>query len=169
MKRKLWIAAALTAAVLSATACSGKTAAVSEQTTAATEQTTAAAEAAKTTAASEVSAEDEKLNEQMMREVAKAIQSNIADKNMEDLSLVVAYPCYVGVGEGVIVKDQAEFLALDVNEVITDEMVEAVKNADMDSLSISEAGLVVGSESGKPNITIGVTEDDAVGIVGINP
>ncbi len=87
---------------------------------------------------------------------------------MEKLKKLVVYPCYVGVGDGVTVDSEEEFMDLNPDAVFTDELIDAVKGADLDSLKMTEAGLAVGDKSGKPNIIIGLGEDKRIGIVGIN-
>lgn len=99
---------------------------------------------------------------------AESLQVVVSEKSMEDMSELLGYPCYVGIDDGIVVEDKEQFLALDVDKVFTDELVNAVENADLDAIEVSEAGFVVGDPSGKPNVTIGLDSNDTIGITGIN-
>ena len=111
--------------------------------------------------------ETDKLEEQY-REVLTQIKTAVADRNMEELAQYVAYPCYVGIPDVIAVRSEEEFEALDVDQVLTEELVDVIENTDIDSLELYDAGYVVSGESGKPNITIGTGEDGKVGITGFN-
>ena len=110
----------------------------------------------------------EKQLETEYKALAKDVQNIIEDRDLEKLKKLVVYPCYVGVGDGVTVDSEEEFMDLNPDAVFTDELIDAVKGADLDSLKMTEAGLAVGDKSGKPNIIIGLGEDKRIGIVGIN-
>ena len=111
--------------------------------------------------------ETDKLEEQY-REVLTQIKTAVADRNMEELAQYVAYPCYVGIPDVIAVRSEEEFETLDVDQVLTEELVDVIENTDIDSLELYDAGYVVSGESGKPNITIGTGEDGKVGITGFN-
>lgn len=111
--------------------------------------------------------ETDKLEEQY-REILTQIKTAVADRDMEELAQYVAYPCYVGIPDVIAVRSEEEFEALDVDQVLTEELVDVIENTDIDSLELYDAGYVVSGESGKPNITIGTGEDGKVGITGFN-
>lgn len=111
--------------------------------------------------------ETDKLEEQY-REVLTQIKTAVADRDMEELAQYVAYPCYIGIPDVIAVRSEEEFEALDVDQVLTEELVDVIENTDIDSLELYDAGYVVSGESGKPNITIGTGEDGKVGITGFN-
>lgn len=111
--------------------------------------------------------ETDKLEEQY-REALVQIKQVVADRSMEELAQYVAYPCYVGIPDVIVVRSEEEFEALDVDQVLTKELVDVIENTDIDSLELYDAGYVVSGESGKPNITIGTGEDGKVGITGFN-
>ena len=113
--------------------------------------------------------EDAALTEEIARMLAESLQESVDEAAAEDLSILIAYPCYVGVGDGVVVNNEDEFLAIDMDEYMTDEMKEAIKSADIENIEMTEAGLIVGAESGTPNVIFGIAEDGTVGITGINP
>lgn len=173
MKKKM-VAAIVLASVLGLGGCGG-TDKTSGNGTAGTDKTTEAQTvetAAEETEAAEETAlsgeEEQKMLETEYKALAKGVQDMIGERDLEKLKEAVAYPCYVGVGDGVTVDSEEEFMDLNPDEVFTDELIEAVKGADIDSLSVVKAGLVVGDPSGKPNITIGLGSDKRAGIVGIN-
>ena len=176
--RKMKIAVLLAAGVLALTACGQGTR--KEETKAATEA--AATAEAETDAVSEADddyagagyetispEEDAALTEEVSRMLAESLQESVDEAAAEDLSILIAYPCYVGVGDGVVVNNEDEFLAIDMDEYMTDEMKEAIKSADIENIEMTEAGLIVGAESGTPNVIFGIAEDGTVGITGINP
>lgn len=141
----------------------------SEEETSAQEE--APEEEAATAQEGEVSeGQEEEILETECRGFAKSLQESIGDRNMEDIAVLMSYPCYIGYGDGTdtTVETEEDFLALDAEKVFSDELVEAVKNADVDSIEMVAAGLVVGDESGKPNVTFGLGGDETVGIIGIN-
>ena len=111
--------------------------------------------------------ETDKLEEQY-REVLTQIKAAVADRDMKELAQYVAYPCYVGIPDVIAVRSEEEFETLDVDQVLTEELVNVIENTDIDSLELYDAGYVVSGESGKPSITIGTGEDGKVGITGFN-
>ena len=139
------------------TACSGQTA-----------ETTAAAESTDETNASVSDTISEEELAGLYEAVAESAKLAVKDKSMDELAELVGYPCYVSIDGGTTVNDEAEFLSLDVSKIFTDAFVKAVENADLSKIEVTEAGFVVGDPSGKPNITIGLDENNAIGITGIN-
>lgn len=98
----------------------------------------------------------------------ESLQAVIGKRSMEDMAELLGYPCYVGIDDGVVVENKEQFLALDADKVFTDELVNAVENADLDAIEVSAAGFVVGDPSGKPNVTIGLDSNGTIGVTGIN-
>lgn len=98
----------------------------------------------------------------------ESLQAVVSEKSMEDMAELLGYPCYVGIDDGVVVENEEEFMALDADKVFTDDLVNAVENADLDAIEVSEAGFVVGDPAGKPNVTIGLDSSGKIGITGIN-
>lgn len=98
----------------------------------------------------------------------ESLQAVIGKRSMEDMAELLGYPCYVGIDDGVVVENEEQFLALDADKVFTDELVNAVENADLDAIEVSAAGFVVGDSSGKPNVTIGLDSNGTIGVTGIN-
>lgn len=118
----------------------------------------APAEDAQAEAAAEPSAEE-------IKSLAEKVKVALDAKDLDSLSTLVAYPAYVGIEEGSVVETADDFKALG-DAVITPELVAAVDAVDMDSLTMTEAGVVLGD--GAPNVTLGVAEDGTFGITGIN-
>ncbi len=183
-KIKFAMFSALLVASLGITACSGKKSetdtadtTVSELTAADTtvsEVTVAETtdEESSSTTADTTSAEDETLTEkentEYYRRYARFLQAIIGTKNMEDLSELFVYPSYIGIDDGITVNNKDEFMALDADKVFTDELIEAVNSADVDSIDLSEAGFVMAGPSGKPSVTFGLDKEGSIGITRID-
>lgn len=177
MKKKALAALSLATVLIFASACgqsNDSSSSTSEETEAAETATATeidSSESLGTTSDGELSTEEETdiLNTEY-RDFAKALQEQIEDKSLEDISTLLAYPCYISYADGtdVTVENEEEFLDLEADQVFSDDLVEAVQSADVDSIEPTDKGLVVGAESGTPNVTFGLGGDDTVGIIGIN-
>lgn len=98
---------------------------------------------------------------------AEKIQAAVADRNLEALADLTAFPVYVGLPEvdgGV--ESREEFINLGADQVFTPELVASVAAADLSDLSPSMAGFVL-SDGGSANIIFGVS-DGVLAIKGIN-
>lgn len=184
MKKTLYaVMAAAMVASAGMTACSSQPAetTAAETTVAETtaEETTAEETEADETTVEETSAEEEteaegteELSEEELAALyhafGEALQASIGNKDLKEMSAIVGYPCYIGIGDGIVVENEEAFLALNAEEIFTDELVAAVEAADLDAIEVTEAGFVVGDPSGKPNVTIGLDSNDTIGIIGIN-
>lgn len=103
------------------------------------------------------------------KNMAEDFQTIIADKDMASVATYLNYPCYIGtVNGGITVNTEDEFLSLEVSDVISDALVEAVTSDVISENTVSEAGLVVGAEEGKPNVIFNQDEYGTIGISGIN-
>lgn len=100
------------------------------------------------------------------REFAKKIQEAAAQKDLEALAELTAFPVYVGLPDVGVVETKEEFLRLGAEAVFTDELLESVKNADIDHFQPSMAGFSI-SDGGAANINFGVL-DGVLAINGIN-
>ncbi len=190
MRKSIYIlmASSLIAAA-SMTACSGKPAetatAESSADSTASEESTADSSTGTDTTGSETDEtqetaagtetendENETLSEEEITELyrgfARSLQNSISSKNMNDLAELLVYPSYIGIDDGIVVNNRAEFLALDADKVFTDALIEAVKSADVASTELTEAGFIVGDPSGKPAVTFGLDKEGSIGITGIN-
>lgn len=98
-------------------------------------------------------------------EFAEKIKAAVANKDMEALADLTAFPVYVGIAEhGVNTRE--EFIALGADTVFTTGLIESVEGADTSNLSPSMAGFSI-SKDGKSNIIFGVVEGK-LAISGIN-
>lgn len=98
---------------------------------------------------------------------AEKVQAAVADRDLEALADLTAFPVYVGLPEvdgGV--ESREEFLNLGADQVFTPELVASVAAADLSDLSPSMAGFVL-SDGGSANIIFGVS-DGVLAIKGIN-
>lgn len=100
-------------------------------------------------------------------EFAGKIKTAVAEKNLEKLADLTAFPVYVGFKDGgTPVESRDEFLALGADKIFTQELVDSVAAADENALSPSMAGFVL-SDGSKANIIFAVNEGELT-IVGIN-
>lgn len=102
----------------------------------------------------------------VVADYAASIKEAVAQKDMEKLADLTAFPVYVGL-EGVDVVDTREdFLDLDSSAIFSEEMCSAIEQADASALVASKAGFTLMGEAG-PSITFGVVNGE-LGITGIN-
>ncbi len=100
-------------------------------------------------------------------EFAGKIKTAVAEKNLEKLADLTAFPVYVGFKDGgTPVESRDEFLALGADKIFTQELVDSVAAADENALFPSMAGFVL-SDGSKANIIFAVNEGELT-IVGIN-
>lgn len=139
----------------------GTTGSDAEQEAAAAEEQeteTTEAEAAETVAADSVDPE--------VTAFAEQVKEAVAAKDLDALSALIAYPAYVGIGEGTVVEDADALAALGADAVFDESLVSAIDAFDNATLVEVGAGYVMGD--GKPNITFNKQEDGSFGITGIN-
>ncbi len=98
---------------------------------------------------------------------AEEIKGAVADKDVEALADLVAFPIYLGSTDGgESVETREEFVALGADRIFTEELMSEIAEADTEGLSPSMAGFSL-SKSGRPNIIFGVSEG-RLAVVGIN-
>ncbi len=98
---------------------------------------------------------------------AEKIKEAVADKDIEALADLTAFPVYVGLDEGIVVETSDDFIALGAEQVFTDELIASVTNADTSDLMPSKAGFFLSADDTSPSITFGVV-DGQLKISGIN-
>ena len=101
---------------------------------------------------------------------AEKIKSAVAAKDQEALADLVNYPVYIGFkDEGQTVDPKEDFMKLDASELFTDDLLNAVANADEseDVLSPSMAGFNLYSNDASASLTFSV-QDGKLGVTGIN-
>ena len=101
---------------------------------------------------------------------AEKIKSAVAAKDQEALADLVNYPVYIGFkDEGQTVDTKEDFMKLDASELFTDDLLNAVANADEseDVLSPSMAGFNLYSNDASASLTFSA-QDGKLGVTGIN-
>lgn len=101
---------------------------------------------------------------------AEKIKSAVAAKDQEALADLVNYPVYIGFkDEGQTVDTKEDFMKLDASELFTDDLLNAVANADEseDVLSPSMAGFNLYSNDASASLTFSI-QDGKLGVTGIN-
>ena len=194
MKRKLAVLGTAIMAAAAITACSGKdtkttTAAevvtqadttdgvtdgeteadtASDSETAAESQSSESAsqEAALLEEAEDVSHAGAELEQSEIKPFAEKVQKAVADKDMEALAGLCAYPVYVSLGEGQgeEIADEAAFLKMDADKIFTESLLKEIADTDVDTLEQFGAGVIMGGE----NSIIFNSVDVQAAITGIN-
>ena len=183
MKRKLAVLGTAIMAAAAITACSGKDA---KTTTAAevvtqadtTDGVTDGETEADTASDSETAAESQSSEsasqeaalleeaEDVSHAGAEKVQKAVADKDMEALAGLCAYPVYVSLGEGQgeEIADEAAFLKMDADKIFTESLLKEIADTDVDTLEQFGAGVIMGGE----NSIIFNNVDGQAAITGIN-
>ena len=194
MKRKLAVLGTAIMAAAAITACSGKDAktttaaevvtqadttagmtdgeteadTASDSETAAESQSSESAsqEAALLEEAEDVSHAGAELEQSEIKPFAEKVQKAVADKDMEALAGLCAYPVYVsrGEGEGEEIADEAAFLKMDADKIFTESLLKEIADTDVDTLEQFGAGVIMGGE----NSIIFNNVDGQAAITGIN-
>ena len=194
MKRKLAVLGTAIMAAAAITACSGKDAktttaaevvtqadttdgvtdgeteadTASDSETAAESQSSESAsqEAALLEEAEDVSHAGAELEQSEIKPFAEKVQKAVADKDMEALAGLCAYPVYVSLGEGQgeEIADEAAFLKMDADKIFTESLLKEIADTDVDTLEQCGAGVIMGGE----NSIIFNNVDGQAAITGIN-
>lgn len=101
---------------------------------------------------------------------AEKIKSAVAAKDQEALADLVNYPVYISFkDDGQTVDTKEDFMKLEASELFTDDLLNAVANADEseDVLSPSMAGFNLYSNDASASLTFSV-QDGKLGVTGIN-
>lgn len=110
------------------------------------------------------------VEEKTVSEFAQKVKDAIAQKDIEALADLTAFPTYVGFPEeGIVINTREEFLKLDTEKIFTQDMLTSIENTDISALQASMAGFTMYDEDKDqaPSITFGMT-NGALGINGIN-
>lgn len=194
MKRKLAVLGTAIMAAAAITACSGKDAktttaaevvtqadttdgvtdgeteadTASDSETAAESQSSESAsqEAALLEEAEDVSHAGAELEQSEIKPFAEKVQKAVADKDMEALAGLCAYPVYVSLGEGQgeEIADESAFLKMDADKIFTESLLKEIADTDVDTLEQFGAGVIMGGE----NSIIFNNVDGQAAITGIN-
>ena len=98
---------------------------------------------------------------------AKKIQDAVAAEDLNALADLVNYPVYVALGDGSVIENREDLIALGADKIFTPELKDSMANADLSELSPSMAGFTLYSTGDGPNITFNV-QNGVLGISGIN-
>ena len=194
MKRKLAVLGTAIMAAAAITACSGKDAktttaaevvtqadttdgvtdgeteadTASDSETAAESQSSESAsqEAALLEEAEDVSHAGAELEQSEIKPFAEKVQKAVADKDMEALAGLCAYPVYVSLGEGQgeEIADEAAFLKMDADKIFTESLLKEIADTDVYTFEQFGAGVIMGGE----NSIIFNNVDGQAAITGIN-
>ncbi len=133
---------------------------------------TDAAEKAETGATEEPAQASEKyednfaVDSKAAKEFAEKIKEAAAQKDLEALAELTAFPVYVGLPDAGVVETKEDFLNLGAEAVFTDELLESIEMADIENLQPSMAGFPV-SDGRIASINFSVV-DGVLAINGIN-
>lgn len=100
------------------------------------------------------------------KEFAEKVKAAIADKDLDALADLTAFPVYVGLPDVGAVETREDFLKLGAETVFTEELLKSVEMADIEDFQPSMAGFSI-SDGGTANINFGVA-DGVLAINGIN-
>ena len=123
-------------------------------------------EAALLEEAEDVSHAGAELEQSEIKPFAEKVQKAVADKDMEALAGLCAYPVYVSLGEGQgeEIADEAAFLKMDADKIFTESLLKEIADTDVDTLEQFGAGVIMGGE----NSIIFNNVDGQAAITGIN-
>ncbi|WP_138309236.1 MULTISPECIES: hypothetical protein [unclassified Clostridium] len=123
-------------------------------------------EAALLEEAEDVSHAGAELEQSEIKPFAEKVQKAVADKDMEALAGLCAYPVYVSLGEGQgeEIADEAAFMKMDADRIFTESLLKEIADTDTDTLEQFGAGVIMGGE----NSIIFNNVDGQAAITGIN-
>lgn len=100
------------------------------------------------------------------KEFAEKVKEASAQKDLEALAELTAFPVYVGLPDVGVVETKEDFLNLGAEAVFTDELLESIEMADIENLQPSMAGFPI-SDGRIASINFSVV-DGVLAINGIN-
>lgn len=106
------------------------------------------------------------VDRQTAKEFAEKIKAAVAEKDLEALADLTAFPVYVGLPDTDVIETREDFLALGADAVFTKELVKSIETADIENLDPSMAGFPI--SDGGACINFGVSVDGVLAINGIN-
>ena len=99
---------------------------------------------------------------------AGMVKEAVAQRDLEKLAELAAFPMYIGFPEEEkLIESKEAFLAFDPDMIFTAELMDSVAKADEKNLPPSRAGFILTKESGGPNVVFGL-RDGALAVTGIN-
>lgn len=124
-------------------------------------------EAGETAQASEGYEDNFAVDSEAAMEFAEKVKEAAAQKDLEALAELTAFPVYVGLSEAGVVETKEDFLDLGAEAVFTDELLESIDMADIENLEPSMAGFSISGEEKQASINFTVV-DGELAINGIN-
>lgn len=100
------------------------------------------------------------------KEFAEKVKVAAANKDLEALADITAFPVYIGLPDVGIVETKEDFLKLGAETVFTEDLLKSVETAEIEDFQPSMAGFSI-SDGGTCNINFGVV-DGILAINGIN-
>lgn len=100
------------------------------------------------------------------KEFAEKVKEAAAQKDLEALAELTAFPVYVGLPDVGVVETKEDFLNLGAEAVFTDKLLESIEMADIENLQPSMAGFPI-SDGRIASINFSVV-DGVLAINGIN-
>lgn len=100
------------------------------------------------------------------KEFAEKVKVAAANKDLEALAGLTAFPVYVGLPDAGVVETREDFLKFGAETVFTEALLKSIENADIENFQPSMAGFSI-SDGGTANINFGVV-DGELAVNGIN-
>lgn len=97
----------------------------------------------------------------------RSVKEAVAEKDLETLADLAAYPLIGFADGGVSVESREEMIALGEEKIFTQEWMDSIAQADETALSPSMAGFVLSGEGGGGNLVFGL-RDGKLAVSGIN-
>lgn len=100
------------------------------------------------------------------KKFAEKVQDVTAQKDLEALAELAAFPIYVGLPDAGLVETKEDFLKLDAEAVFTDELLESIEKADLENFQPCMAGFPI-TDGRIASISFGVV-DGKLAVIAIN-
>ncbi len=123
-------------------------------------------EAEKTAQESEEYEDNFAVDSEAAKEFAGKVKEAVAQKDLEALAELTAFPVYVGLPDAGVVETREDFLNLGAEAVFTEELLESIEKADIENFQPCMAGFSI-SDGRTASINFGVA-DGVLAINGIN-
>lgn len=127
---------------------------------------TEADEVEKTAQESEEYEDNFAVDSEAAKEFAGKVKEAVAQKDLEALAELTAFPVYVGLPDAGVVETREDFLNLGAEAVFTEELLESIEKADIENFQPCMAGFSI-SDGRTASINFGVA-DGVLAINGIN-
>lgn len=101
------------------------------------------------------------------KEFAEKVKDATAQKDLEALAELTAFPVYVGLPDVGVVETKEDFMKLGAEAVFTEELLESIKMADIENFQPCMAGFPISGGEKQASINFGVV-DGKLAINGIN-